>query len=306
MMDKSAVEMLSVADHRILGSRASLNVPPILLVEIVADLSKQFPNGTPSPHMVSTFAQRLSWPQMAINEDFASVCAASMQGRNPSDCGGCLPMGMTQVTGADGTAGSFVDQTDLDMMLIRWCRQQFETSELRFASSWRTKAKWLSRDGIDASLRDRNVTIPRVRNTRLALAAANQIMQSTDMGALTNVLDSVFGLCLPRRLKVAAKDALDCWNRAAWYAGHCLRSLLVFRIAEGSELVPQRPSNLIDLEYLFYLPFCTLFVSNDAVHTALAPLLLRDNQAFLVGADLKARLTTEVAEGGTGHLAQPS
>ena len=44
------------------------------------------------------------------------------------------------------------------------------------------------------------------------------------------------------------------------------------------------------MAYLFYLPFCVVFVSSDKLHRKCAPLLLRDNQEFVWGPDLKAGL----------------
>jgi hypothetical protein len=46
----------------------------------------------------------------------------------------------------------------------------------------------------------------------------------------------------------------------------------------------------MDLCYVFYLPFCDFFVSNDWVHKESAPLFLRPDQQFVAAEDLKAAL----------------
>ena len=48
-----------------------------------------------------------------------------------------------------------------------------------------------------------------------------------------------------------------------------------------------RASNLTDIAYLFYLPFCLVFVSSDRLHQKVTPLFLRKNQEFIWGQDLK-------------------
>jgi len=53
------------------------------------------------------------------------------------------------------------------------------------------------------------------------------------------------------------------------------------------EVIGTRPTNRVDLEYLYYLPFCNIFTSNDKIHKQLTPLLLREDQKFIVGEDLK-------------------
>ncbi len=49
-----------------------------------------------------------------------------------------------------------------------------------------------------------------------------------------------------------------------------------------------RPSNKIDLAYLYYLPFCVVFASNDNLHKRIVPLFLEEDQIFIEGTDLKA------------------
>ncbi len=50
------------------------------------------------------------------------------------------------------------------------------------------------------------------------------------------------------------------------------------------------PTNWVDLQYLYYLPFCMVFASEDRLHRLLAPLLIRANQDFVTGFELKADL----------------
>ena len=75
------------------------------------------------------------------------------------------------------------------------------------------------------------------------------------------------------------------------YAAFVLTLEIFFRIAVASNLIAaERVSNRTDITYLFYLPFCTLFVSSDNLHRRCDPLFLRSNQEFVWGSDLKAAL----------------
>ena len=51
-----------------------------------------------------------------------------------------------------------------------------------------------------------------------------------------------------------------------------------------------RPSNRIDIAYLYYLPFCMIFVSKDKLHTRSVPLFLKSDQEFVHADELKAEL----------------
>lgn len=76
------------------------------------------------------------------------------------------------------------------------------------------------------------------------------------------------------------------------YAAHVLTVDALFHIALASGLISSdRPSNRVDMAYLYYLPFCMVFVSSDNLHRQGAPLLLREDQSFIWGPDLKRALS---------------
>jgi len=75
------------------------------------------------------------------------------------------------------------------------------------------------------------------------------------------------------------------------YAAHVMTVDLVFNLALGADLISRdRPSNKIDIAYLYYLPFCMIFVSSDKLHARAVPCFLTSQQMFISGADLKQDL----------------
>jgi len=76
------------------------------------------------------------------------------------------------------------------------------------------------------------------------------------------------------------------------YVAYVLNVEVFFQVALAANLIStERPSNRVDIAYLFYLPFCMMFVSSDRLHRRCAPLFLRDDQAFVWGAELKEGLS---------------
>ena len=76
------------------------------------------------------------------------------------------------------------------------------------------------------------------------------------------------------------------------YAAHVLTVDFFFYLALKANLIsPARPSNRIDIAYVYYLPFCMVFVSNDRLHERVVPLFLADDQDFVLGEEFKAELT---------------
>ena len=74
------------------------------------------------------------------------------------------------------------------------------------------------------------------------------------------------------------------------YAHYCLTVLTAFYIALANGLIHAEQTERIDLEYLFYLPFCQVFSSDDAFHKQFAPIFLRAQQDFVEGDALKRDL----------------
>jgi hypothetical protein len=66
---------------------------------------------------------------------------------------------------------------------------------------------------------------------------------------------------------------------------------IFFHLVLPTELLRRvKPSHQVDLAYLYYLPFCTVFTSKDRFHEQIVPLFLDPFQTFVSGDDLKAEM----------------
>jgi hypothetical protein len=79
------------------------------------------------------------------------------------------------------------------------------------------------------------------------------------------------------------------------YFMHMFSLDFFFHLAIAADLISRvRPEgkadNKVDIAYLYYLPFCMVFVSSDNLHKRVVPLFLRPDQSFVEGPDLKADL----------------
>lgn len=62
------------------------------------------------------------------------------------------------------------------------------------------------------------------------------------------------------------------------YTVRCMRLALIFHFGLAFGLISTRSTNRLDLEYLYYVPFCNVFSSGDALHHALLPFVLGVDQ----------------------------
>jgi len=108
-------------------------------------------------------------------------------------------------------------------------------------------------------------------------------------------------LRLPADLRIAVGQR---WNMAgrplltdfAPYAHHCTRVLFLVLIGMRHKVLSARKTNRLDAEYLFYVPFCEVFVSGDTLHAQLAPMVLGEGRRFVAMRDFKAEMARYAAE----------
>jgi hypothetical protein len=74
------------------------------------------------------------------------------------------------------------------------------------------------------------------------------------------------------------------------YASFVMCVMATSMMGIGRKIISSRPTNFIDEQYIYYLPFCEAFVSNDAMHRQLANVFMDHNQLFIWGSDLKKGL----------------
>jgi hypothetical protein len=66
------------------------------------------------------------------------------------------------------------------------------------------------------------------------------------------------------------------------YAHYCLRLRFIFALALTNGHISTHHNSLLDLEYLYFLPFCQIFCSDDKkLHNVIQSVLLRPDQTFL-------------------------
>jgi len=72
------------------------------------------------------------------------------------------------------------------------------------------------------------------------------------------------------------------------YLTHMLSINIFFALVIQTQLLRDvKPSHQIDLAYLYYLPFCSVFTSKDRFHAQVAPLFMTEHQTFVNGVELK-------------------
>ena len=198
---------------------------------------------------------------------------------------------------SDRHKGVIFEESPEEEAFLRWQSREFYDLERDFANTWRTTLESLDLKRIPDEFRNLGISGRNCKSLQEAKSIADALVNGTDktleaLRFLFFVLDipqEVRNLIMERWL---ASEFLPLSSLAP-YAAHFLTVEVFFQISlEASQISPDRRSNRLDIAYLYYLPFCMVFVSWDRLHRQCAPLFLRENQSFIWGPELKSALST--------------
>ncbi|KCZ84766.1 hypothetical protein HAD_03765 [Hyphomonas adhaerens MHS-3] len=180
--------------------------------------------------------------------------------------------------------------------LSRWEDGQFDEVEAQFAKQWREQIESIDLKEVAARVADADTFAGKIRDLSEARTRAEEYLNNPHHQlSILKLLIEMLGFGNVRR-----RIILDRWTKSgrapmskfAPYSLYVLTVDIFFELALGKSMIgAHRPSNKIDMSYLYYLPFCQIFVSRDKLHKRVAPLFLRGSQEFVWGDDLKSSLS---------------
>ena len=293
-LDKSAFECISAKEAVWLGVLYFPAMVPTFVFEILADLTKVSRDAAPSL-AVQRLARKLGGSGPPISKNYRELCLGELLGL------GTIPMtgqviadGMFYGTHENGESYALLDIQPMNAAILRWAQGHFSADDCNLALGWRSATVGFSLFDFLAELRHRRITLPRPRSDEELVATVDGVLADVDTPGswLSYFLDQL-GVSGLNRQRVLAR-----WNGAdsrglrdfAPYTFFCLRALLFVLVLWVHKLTKLNSSNMIDVQYLYYLPFAEVFSSRDSLHRRVAPLLLRDDQEFIWGDDLKKQL----------------
>ena len=297
--DKSAMQRLSADEAKWLTHFFRSNITPVYLLEVMGDLAKSAKRGTPES-MVAALAAKTSSLGSLPNVLHTELLDQEILG-NPVEMRGVPVVGGAQmVTTSTGKKGVFFDESPEEKTLRRWQDSAFHEKEHAHANAYRQNAKSID---LQAFIRASKAVRPKGEKLASSLCELLEVVDlfldepSTQYRTLSTALEM---FDQPESSKRHVKKHWAAYGRPPVrhflpYTHHCMRVFTLFGHGVGLGLISQRPTNVIDLQYLFYLPFCMVFTSADNLHHDLAPLFITDKQRYVKSDDMQAALRELVA-----------
>lgn len=294
LFDKSFLQSLSPDESLWFDHFFLANICPLFYVETLADLRKPARGENTPEQEVGFIANKFPEMHGSPNIQHVTACTGELLGHPVPMTGQILLAGGRPVK-AGGQSGIVFEQSPEAEAFLRWQKNEFLEIERLYAHGWREAVTNLDLDKMAIQFRKLGINGKTCKTLEQAKELAHQIASSKDKPFDKMCLALLFLNIHPQY----HREILQRWSvmnyppltRYAPYVAYVLTVEIFFQIALAANLISSdRPSNRVDIGYLFYLPFSRVFVSSDKLHGKCAPLFLRQDQQFIWGPELKSGL----------------
>jgi hypothetical protein len=305
MFDKSFLEMLNAEEVFELSMHFKLVGTPTLIGEIIADLKLEPAQRRLPTDVVKALSRKMqklhglqpaNYRTLAIANFYAHEI--SMLGQVPVD--GLAP----NVHITPDRKGVFYDSTPEQILWERWANGEFELEDELTARMWRNGIEQIDLEGVAAIWKKFSLRyFSAARNQDELISALDLFLKDSTQAVQREILNMTLDL-----LKASSQDRrlanafmtigeMRTVVEFAPYAASVIRLFLAFACGLARGFIGPRPTNYIDLQYLYYSPFCMVFVSNDKFHRAMWR-ATSGVHSFLWGQDLKEDLRRRIVARG--------
>lgn len=291
LFDKSVLQSLSVDEAVWLDTFYFPCITPLFFTETLADLEKEVQKGRSPEDVVGNLAEKTPIGG-AINVHHHTLSVNELLGYTVELRHVPVVPGGNPVNTQNGRRAVVYDSPPEAAALSRWQEHDFLDVERRFAKAWRDTLSGIDLDALFQQGREIIKRVGRPKDLLAAKVTATELLRKPGSRYVADALarhePEDLGRAVLERWRANGSPPI---KEFAPYTAHLLLVDLFFCIGLGADLIGrERPTNKIDIAYLYYLPFCMAFTSRDKLHERTAPLFLDADQAFIRGDDLKVDL----------------
>lgn len=294
IFDKSALQSFSMDESVWFDAFTLGNVTPLFYVETLADLEKSVKSGKTPEEFVGMLSFKVPNDAVPNVHHKHLIESELMTGESTGMDGYGRPVlaGAKPKKNADGTFSIHFDEFPEAAALTRWHNGEFQEIERNIAKEWR--AELGRQDNTEKMNKVRYIFPTRVQisNLQELKAEIDKFCESNDIHVIKLALELMAVPPQAQERIISRWDAEGKPNlvKFAPYTAHVFKVDLLYLHATEREFISQRTTNSVDMAYLYYLPFCQVFVSGDKVHIQTVPLFLGEHQSFVSASDMKIAL----------------
>jgi len=298
IFDKSFLESLNPSEAALLDNFFSSCITPLFFIETLADLEKEVHRGRTAEDVVGSIALKTPDMESHVSPHHASLLFSELLDGHEIEMNAKIRMsGGTHVQLNNGQ-GMVYTMTPEEEAFLRWQRREFLDLERQIAKRWRRSVTGIDHSATYALFNNLYGSFRKPRDLKDA-----KLLADTLIDLFKEEISMRLGMSLLQISPADQERVLRRWSdkgkppirEFAPYFSYMYSVELFFYLSIGADLISRvRPAkkadNKVDIAYLYYLPFCSVFVSNDNLHERVVPLFLGDNQTFVRGQSLKTDL----------------
>ena len=317
IFDKSSFESLNLDESVMMDNFYMSTITPLFFVECLADLEKAIRSKSTPEQLVGSLANRTPDVQGHPNAHHLHILELELSRRFDFTkiMGRVMLAGGRQVQLGD-KKGVVYQQSEEAEAFLRWSRREFLDVERAIAKRWRQSLNAVDFEVMVTKVCQEIGPWRHPRSLEDGKVIADTVINYLDAEFLIR-----FGLDL-LGVPEATERVVDGWKAGRRpnlrehlpYFVFLLTINIFFCLIFRAQLLRNvKPSHQIDLAYLYYLPFCSVFTSKDNFHAQIVPLFLGPMQDFIHGNDFKndmkrlvahySELPEEVLKTGLNHFA---
>ena len=290
LIDKSAIQSFSSREATLAHVYFYVVYAPTLFIEILGDIKKHGDDLEKARREVAKSNGKLTQVDSSYTCHYRIAVAANLQGNPVPMDGRPLKLGGQHIATEDGRNVVFFDEEPELEAHRRWESGEFKEAEEQLADRWRQSTR-----AVDLEVWVRGAAdLPKANS----ISEAKEVAIAITKDAGRQLENLQFLLSCARFDEAQRNLIVQRWldyglpnlEEYAPYAYWCLVAFLTFYICVANTLVGTRATNLVDLEYVLYLPFSKYFTSGDRFHRDFVPHFLSSDQGFIDAVELKADL----------------
>lgn len=297
ILDKSTFQSLSYMELYRLSCYYKHIVTPVLTLEILGDLSKEKKEGkAPPENRVIDFAKKLFTNKTIVNQAFKKIVLMDLKGN-------AIPLDRRPIVDVEKTTsmlnqvGFKVKESKEENAINKWKQGNFSEAEKELSAEWRrttSEPEILERLRKTLNYKKLNLkSIEELYDYVIGILDDPNNQEKLLIDTFQNYdISAMAGVTIMAKWNQKGKPLLKHFSP---YTYHCLTVDLIFLFGLAEQLIGTRSTNAVDLQYLYYLPFCKVFSSNDKIHKQLVPILIKPDQIFIEGPELKADFKSIIA-----------
>lgn len=291
LVDKSFLQSISVDESVWFDQYFKPVICPLFYVETLGDLAKPATVRGPADGLVGMIASKFPEMEGVPCSEHAIMVVNNLLG-HPLPMRGQIPVPGGRHVRVGETIGAVYDDSPEAKAFSRWRKREFLEIEREYARGYRERLNNLNLPAVAKSIQALGIDGQKFKALAEIRTYVAQLVSAED-GSFDRLQLAVELLAIPPRYH---QQIIERWlqrgkpslEQFAPYASFVVEIELFFRFALAASLISaDRPSNRTDIAYLFYLPFCQIFVSSDKLQQRCAPLFMRKDQQFVWGISLK-------------------